>query len=383
MARFKDSRAGPGPPPGRRAASRRARTTSGDRCELVRGGRVRACSRASRCPPSYHWSRAAGQRLSGDDRAAQQFRRPRPDEGRTQAAAMNRFGAVDLAGNVKEWCWNRADATRRYILGGAWDEPVYMFNDPDARSPFERAATLRVSLRQVLGGRDAGGAPTTSSSPSRRATSARRQPVTRRACSRPTCGSTNTTSADLAAKPESPDDSHPDWRVERVSFAGGLRRRARAGAVYFCQSAAGRPIRRSSISRALSAITQRSSAQINPRLFDWMIKSGRAVIFPIYKSTYERGDGLDSPITRTETIACRDHVIAWAKDVRRAVDYLESQRRHRSRPGGVHGPELGRRDGAGLSRRGAAIQGGGPDRRRVLRCSTRCRKSTRSTSRRA
>src|SRR5262249_53546310 len=92
-------------------------------------------------PTIYHWSRVAEQRFSGSVV-------PRSNFGGVGAmkvgasGAMNGFGAYDLAGNVKEWCWNRADAPRRYILGGAWDEPVYMANDPDARSPFERAANF-------------------------------------------------------------------------------------------------------------------------------------------------------------------------------------------------------------------------------------------------
>ena len=45
-----------------------------------------------------------------------------------------------MAGNVKEWCLTAA-GTRRYIAGGAWNEPTYMFNDPDAQSPFARHAT--------------------------------------------------------------------------------------------------------------------------------------------------------------------------------------------------------------------------------------------------
>ncbi len=92
-------------------------------------------------PTIYHWSRVAEQRFSG-------IVVPRSNFGGRAAMtagasrAINRFGAVDMAGNVKEWTWNRADASRRYILGGAWDEPVYMANDPDARSPFERATNV-------------------------------------------------------------------------------------------------------------------------------------------------------------------------------------------------------------------------------------------------
>ena len=44
-----------------------------------------------------------------------------------------------MAGNVKEWCWNEAGSGKRFIMGGAWDEPLYMFNNADARSPFDRS----------------------------------------------------------------------------------------------------------------------------------------------------------------------------------------------------------------------------------------------------
>jgi len=35
-----------------------------------------------------------------------------------------------------------ADGGNRYVLGAAWDEPNYMFVDPDAQSPFLRAANM-------------------------------------------------------------------------------------------------------------------------------------------------------------------------------------------------------------------------------------------------
>jgi predicted esterase len=54
------------------------------------------------------------------------------------------------------------------------------------------------------------------------------------------------------------------------------------------------------------------------------VKSGRAFVHPIYKSTFERGDEvvIDYP---NLTNAYRDHVIAWAKDVKRTVDYLHTR----------------------------------------------------------
>ena len=46
-----------------------------------------------------------------------------------------------MAGNVKEWCWNAAGAGR-YVLGGAWNEAPYMFNEDESRDPWQREENL-------------------------------------------------------------------------------------------------------------------------------------------------------------------------------------------------------------------------------------------------
>lgn len=45
---------------------------------------------------------------------------------------------------------------------------------------------------------------------------------------------------------------------------------------------------------------------------------------PLYKSTYERGDGLKWAYPNT-TSSYRDHVIAWSRDLGRSIDYLETR----------------------------------------------------------
>jgi dienelactone hydrolase len=57
---------------------------------------------------------------------------------------------------------------------------------------------------------------------------------------------------------------------------------------------------------------------------DFLPKSGRAVILPVYKGTYERGGELQSDYA-DETAAYKDHVIMWGKDLARSIDYLETR----------------------------------------------------------
>jgi len=42
------------------------------------------------------------------------------------------------------------------------------------------------------------------------------------------------------------------------------------------------------------------------------------VLYPVYKGTYERGDGMESDKANMSSTWC-DHVILWAKDVSRAM----------------------------------------------------------------
>src|ERR1700758_5770069 len=72
------------------------------------------------------------------------------------------------------------------------------------------------------------------------------------------------------------------------------------------------------------AIYERTSKQLQMWRVGFVVKSGRALAYPIYKGTYERGDDLDSDIASMSS-TYREHAIAWTKDLRRTIDYLETR----------------------------------------------------------
>src|SRR5262249_44005824 len=57
---------------------------------------------------------------------------------------------------------------------------------------------------------------------------------------------------------------------------------------------------------------------------DYLVRSGRALIYPIYEHTYGRGSPQagDAP---NATIAHRDQVLRWAKEMRRSIDYVATR----------------------------------------------------------
>jgi cephalosporin-C deacetylase-like acetyl esterase len=128
----------------------------------------------------------------------------------------------------------------------------------------------------------------------------------------------------LNAAVESVDDAGERWKKEKVSFAAAYGNE-RVAAYLFLPRHATPPYQVVVIFPGSNAIDQRSSSELREmRYANFIFRSGRAVIYPVYKSTFERGDGVvsDDP---TPTTFYRDHVIQWSKDLGRTIDYIESR----------------------------------------------------------
>jgi len=227
-----------------------------------------------------------------------------------------------MAGNVREWCWNETgERKERYILGGAWDDPFYMFNDAYAVSPFDRSA--RNGLRYVKYLSDIASSKKTWAPielPSRDYT--KEKPVSDEiyeiykrlyAYDR----------TELNPVIESVEEGDY-WKKEKIFFNAGYGNE-RMFAYLLTPKNVGRPYQTIVYFPGSQVIHLRSSEnKILAGITGPVVKSGRAVMYPIYKGTYERGDGLDSDYPDTSNFY-RDHVIQWSKDLGRSIDYLETR----------------------------------------------------------
>ena len=57
------------------------------------------------------------------------------------------------------------------------------------------------------------------------------------------------------------------------------------------------------------------------KFIDYVIQSGRAVLYPVYKGTYERQDRNAMPTPAAD----RENLIQQSKDLGRSIDYLETR----------------------------------------------------------
>jgi formylglycine-generating enzyme required for sulfatase activity/dienelactone hydrolase/predicted Ser/Thr protein kinase len=267
-------------------------------------------------PSVYHWYRASGtNEIYSDILQLSNFDGKGPTKA-GERGGLGPWGTLDMAGNVKEWCANEVTAQeRRYILGGGWDEPSYRFAEEDARNPWLRLETFGVRLVKNLGPSRDAAAPVGRVLPDPRSVvpvSDEKFEIYRHLY--------DYDRTPLDARVDSVDDSSPYWRKETVSFAAAYGRE-RIPAYLFLPKHVSPPYQTVVLFPSGYAQVVRSSRNLDLISFEFIVRSGRALFYPVYQGTFERGS--EGPIGRSTE---RDVDIQRAKDFFRSVDYLESRK---------------------------------------------------------
>jgi formylglycine-generating enzyme required for sulfatase activity/dienelactone hydrolase len=239
-------------------------------------------------------------------------------------ATGSAFGALDMAGNVREWSASASDGGTRIALGGAWNDPSYQYLFPDLRPPADRAAENGVRCIKRLG-----------SAPLAEAVSRPLAKGTMRGTSlepapdpvyRVLTNFFERQEAALEPRIEANDDTPRHWTKQKVSFAAGYGGERVTAYLYLPRSA--RPPYQVVIQMAGAGTFYRRTSAKDSDIFGWsyaeyLIRGGRAVLLPVWKGSYERSDGFHPLQSKQATY--REHVIQWVSELRQSIEYVRSR----------------------------------------------------------
>jgi len=265
-------------------------------------------------PTVRHRHRAFGETFFAEVVTVANFR-GRGIESTEQLKDVGPFGTTGMAGNVREWVWNEV-AGQRYILGGAWNDPLYLAVDDDARPAEDRSDTN--GLRCIRETAPSATAVYAAGTPNRGLESEKQKPVDD--------ATFNVfrrfyvyEHLPLDAKTESTVDAG-EFTRERVSFTAAYAGDRVVANILIPNNA--RPPYRTVIwfpgSYAVSL--RHADEDVFSYYFDFLPRSGYAVVSPVYKGLYERRTG--PPRSQTQF---RDLIVQWSMDLGRTIDYLETR----------------------------------------------------------
>src|SRR5439155_3441631 len=232
---------------------------------------------------------------------------------------ISAYGTYDMAGNVREWSLN-ASGNERFTLGGGWSDEPYQFTEAYTQAPFDRSPANGIRLVRYL-------APDPN-------VSLAREPL-RRAWrdflkARPVTDAVFAAYEQIYAYDRTPLAAKV---VETVDEGDWTRELVRMNAAYagdsllvylYLPKRGAKPYPAVVYFPGSNAIRDHAPQNLQVREINFIIKSGRAVLYPVYKGTYQRSDSLKTDSQDTSNFY-RDHVVIWAKDLRRGIDYLETR----------------------------------------------------------
>ena len=270
-----------------------------------------------RLPTLHEWLRAA-------ELSTRAFVAPASNFGdsllpRDEERGIGAWGTRDLAGNAKEWSATPTLAGERLLLGGSWSDPSYnYFATFDVRSPWDRDDDF--GFRTVVG-KDGETAMPVEVRPVppppppmgdeafevvRRFFDYERRPL-------------EVEAGDVTVK--------GDWKLERVTIDAGHADERLPLLVFTPEDAPEGRLPAVVLAPGLNAVRARSSEQIEDLVsfdaVDFLIAGGRVVVIPVFLGSYERESDLQADLL--EPTVLRDHAIAWVKETRRTIDYLETR----------------------------------------------------------
>ncbi len=288
--------------------------------------------RGEQLPTVYHWARAAlpprevtaplGPSIVPLSNFAGEGPAPVGKFG-----GMGPYGTDDMAGNLREWTWNASAESRRFILGGSWSDPDYMFSVPFSLPPGDRAPAngFRCMRPPEPGGSQQKiEAAAQLFEPVNISTSDYRsaRPVSDEVFAvfaKQLAYVPSTSPAPVEARETVSTGTIREQTTIEVGY-GGERMR-----VYVFLPPGGTPPYQAVVYfPALNAFQLKvSSTTFLPA--DYVVKSGRALVLPVFKGSFERWDSTLGLSGEEYLRALRQRLVEWRQDLGRTLDYLQTR----------------------------------------------------------
>jgi eukaryotic-like serine/threonine-protein kinase len=239
--------------------------------------------------------------------------------------AMNAFGAMDMSGNVREWCWNQSPSGR-FLRGGAWDDAVYMYSNESQQSAWDRSPRNGFRCVSYLNRDNIPAMVFEPKGLNNPRDYAKEKPVSDTVFEIYK-GQFQYDPTDLKAIVEERDESSPHWIREKVTFSAAYDNERVIAQLFLPRNG---PKRYQTVIYfpGSGAVGGQPPSLLELSSLDYLVKNGRAVVWPIYKGTYERtGDMTIAKHGPSEDYrhAYTEYLAKWVKDFRRSVDYLETR----------------------------------------------------------
>jgi formylglycine-generating enzyme required for sulfatase activity len=241
------------------------------------------------------------------------------------------YGSYDMAGNVREWCWNETLAGK-VIRGGSWEDNSYEAGNVRQAPPMDRSPRNGFRLAQYM---DSDKMPepifgfvSPSFIPDYRSISPVPDDIFR-------IYKEQFAYDQRLLEPliESRSENQEGWVHEIVSFDAAYGNE-RIIAHLFLPTIGEPPYQTVIYFPGSASVLMPSSKDLEnyyefSMFLSFLVRNGRAVLYPVYKGTFERGGPdyipLLNDLSQANTYAYTEITVQEIKDISRSIDYLQAR----------------------------------------------------------